>query len=568
MNTIQKILIVDDRKENLIVLQKSLKDVDAEIISAQDGESALRAAVDNQFALAILDIQMPGMNGYELAELLRGDPGSSAIPIIFMSAVYSDDTHVFKGYEAGAVDFIVKPYNPKHLKCKVNVFLELNRINSELSEKLELLAASEDRFKSLVRTIPDIVYRINEEGYFTYINDAIRQLGFSPAELIGAHFRKIIHPEDVENVSRKIVLKRLKNPGKKNNKIIKLFDERRSGDRKTTELQIRLAVKQTSDQKECYTYAEINSSGITTNSSRRKKIFIGTVGVIRDISLRKAAEDKLYEYQSSLEKLVDERTAKLKKEIIEKERLLEERSKIESKMIQQQKLESIGVLAGGVAHEINNPINGIMNYAQLILDSDKCPQELTDYSQSIIHETERVSLIVRNLLQFARADQQSTIETVSVKEMVDYVLSLVKTIARHSNISISTEMPEPVPEIICRRGEIEQVLMNLITNASDALNEKYNGYHEDKRIIIKANTIDKEGAEFIRISVKDFGPGIRAEDYDRVLEPFFTTKNRTKGTGLGLSISHGIVEAHEGTLSFNTEYGKYTEFIVDLPKKN
>ena len=243
MKNNQKILIVDDHRENLIVLKKSLKNIDAEIISAESGEEALRAAVDNEFALAVLDVQMPEMNGYELAEFLRGDLKTRNMPIIFMSAVYSDDSHVFKGYEAGAVDFLIKPYNPHHLQHKVNVFLELNRINTELSEKVEMLAASEERFRSLVRTIPDIVYRINDEGIFTYINDAVKNIGYTPTELIGCHFSRIIHPDDVKKVSREIVLSELqKNLGTKN-EIYKFFDERRSGDRKTTELEVRLIVK-------------------------------------------------------------------------------------------------------------------------------------------------------------------------------------------------------------------------------------------------------------------------------------------------------------------------------------
>ena len=571
----QKILIVDDRRENLFVLTKSLKQIDAEIVSAGSGEEALRAALDNRFALAILDVQMPGMNGYELAELLRSDLKTRNMPIIFMSAVYSDDTHVFKGYEAGAVDFLVKPYNPEHLKCKVKVFLELSRINNELAEKLDMLATSEERFRSLVRTIPDIVYRINDEGYFTYINEAIENLGYSPTELIGSHFSRIIHPDDLNEVSRKIVLKD-KDKLKDSKKIIKLFDERRSGDRKTTELEIRLLVNNKTEAPQSksfvmrngYTVAEVNSSGITTDNSSRKKILIGTVGVIRDISVRKKTEEQLAVYQSKLEKMVEERTSELKKEVEEKKNLLEEKHQIEAKMIQQQKLESIGILAGGVAHEINNPINGIMNYAQLIKEAESCSEEVIEFSDAITRETERIAVIVRNLLQFARADQQSKLEKTNVYEMIEYVMSLIKTYSKRSQAELRVEIAENLPDISCRRGEIEQVLMNLLTNACDALNEKYPGYDENKMIKLKVEKAIDEKDEILRIVVKDSGPGIKEKNRDSIFEPFFTTKDRTKGTGLGLSISHGIIDAHHGKLYFKTKEDEYTEFYIELPVEN
>ncbi len=573
MKTKQKILIVDDRRENLIVLTKSLKHIDAEIISAGSGEEALRAAINNQFAIAILDVQMPEINGYELAELLRSDLKTRNMPIIFMSAVYSDETHVFKGYEAGAVDFIVKPYNPEHLRCKVNIFLELNRVNTELLEKLDMLAASEERFRSLVRTIPDIVYRINDEGYFTYVNEAIENLGYTPAELIGSHFSKIIHPDDVDSVSREIVIKKLKNHNSNANQTVKLFDERRSGDRKTTELEIRLLINNKYSaplsksfiMRNGYTMAEVNSSGITTGHSQKKKVLIGTVGVIRDISIRKLTEEKLAEYQSRLEKLVEERTGELKNEIEEKEKLLEERRQIEAKMMQQQKLESIGILAGGVAHEINNPINGIMNYAQLIRDDESCSAEIREFSNAITKETERIAVIVRNLLQFARADQQSKLEKVKVIEMIDYVITIIGAYAKRSHVVIKKDIPENLPKICCRRGEVEQVLMNLLTNACDALNEKFSGYNPEKIIEINVSELLVNENEFIRITVKDFGAGIKEENRQKIFEPFFTTKDRTKGTGLGLSISHSIINEHKGNLYCRSAEDEYTTFFIELP---
>ena len=139
MADIQKILIVDDREENLFALEKVLEKVDADIIKATSGNDALIASLNHDFALAILDVQMPGMDGYELAEFIRAQEKTRDVPIIFMSAVYSDDYYVFKGYDAGGVDYMVKPYNPLVLLSKVSVFLQLDRQHTELLKHREHL---------------------------------------------------------------------------------------------------------------------------------------------------------------------------------------------------------------------------------------------------------------------------------------------------------------------------------------------------------------------------------------------------------------------------------------------
>ena len=141
----QKILIVDDKKENLVALRSVLRDLDVEIIEALNGNNALAATLDHSFALAILDVMMPGMNGFELAEHLRSDDTTKLLPVIFVTALQSDEQHLFCGYEAGGVDYIIKPYNPQILLAKVRIFLELDRQRQELQwqrDNLELLVAA------------------------------------------------------------------------------------------------------------------------------------------------------------------------------------------------------------------------------------------------------------------------------------------------------------------------------------------------------------------------------------------------------------------------------------------
>jgi DNA-binding NarL/FixJ family response regulator len=155
---VPKILIVDDRKENLIALRKVLQDVDAEIIDATSGNAALASTLDNNFALAILDVQMPEMDGYELSKLLRSDSRTSDIPIIFLTAAYDEEEQIYKGYMAGGVDYIVKPYNPVMLISKVNIFLELHRKNLELAQKIEALAAS----RRQLQEVSEKLFQLNE----------------------------------------------------------------------------------------------------------------------------------------------------------------------------------------------------------------------------------------------------------------------------------------------------------------------------------------------------------------------------------------------------------------------
>ncbi|MEW6367607.1 MAG: response regulator [Acidobacteriota bacterium] len=160
----QKVLIADDRKENLVALRHVLRDVDAEIVAATSGNEALAATLEHDFAVAILDVMMPGMNGYELAELLRGDKKTEVIPIVFVTASHADEQHMFKGYEVGGIDYIVKPYAPEVMVGKVRMFLELARHRQEQQrhrERLETLVA--ERTRELSERVKELrcLYRVS-----------------------------------------------------------------------------------------------------------------------------------------------------------------------------------------------------------------------------------------------------------------------------------------------------------------------------------------------------------------------------------------------------------------------
>jgi two-component system cell cycle sensor histidine kinase/response regulator CckA len=254
-------------------------------------------------------------------------------------------------------------------------------------------------------------------------------------------------------------------------------------------------------------------------------------------------------------------------DITERKRLEQERVAMEARMRQQQKLESIGTLASGVAHEINNPITGIMNYAQLIQDRLPAGDSLTEFTGEIMRETQRVATIVRHLLTFARQERQSH-SPARLADIVDAVLSLVRTVIGRDQITLQVTIPEGLPSLKCRSQQIQQVIMNLVTNARDALNDRYPGHHPDKVLSLRACLRQDAGRRWIRLTVEDHGAGIASEVRERIFDPFFTTKGRDAGTGLGLSISHGIVKEHRGEWRVESEPGRFTRMHIDLPVDN
>jgi len=254
-------------------------------------------------------------------------------------------------------------------------------------------------------------------------------------------------------------------------------------------------------------------------------------------------------------------------DITEYKRLEQERQTMEARLRHHQKLESIGRLAAGVAHEINNPLAGIMGFAQLIEARIGETSPLREYASEIMRLTERAATIVGNLLTFARHGTQSHIPA-DIHEIIEATLVLIQTVMPRDQITLEVDIPENMPTIKCRSQQIQQVLMNLLTNARDALNEKYPESNPDKIIRITVQVFEKAGKAWIRTTVEDHGTGISPELQEKMFDPFFTTKELGKGMGLGLATSHGIVEEHGGELHYESELGQWTRFHLDLPVDN
>ncbi len=239
----------------------------------------------------------------------------------------------------------------------------------------------------------------------------------------------------------------------------------------------------------------------------------------------------------------------------------------QAKKIRTSQLASIGELSAGVAHEINNPINGIINYAQLLLDDAEDDENVHSILDRVINEGERIADIVSKLLAFARQDDDDN--TMFTETYLSDVLDNSFTLVRHQlvkdGIVIAQDIQTDTPAVLAHPQKLEQVFINLLSNARYALNEKYQGAHGDKRLEINIHPVELAGKNYVRISFKDYGTGIPAEIIDSVCNPFFSTKDAGEGTGLGLSISQGLIKNFNGFLRIKSEPGEYTNIMVDLP---
>jgi PAS domain S-box-containing protein len=240
----------------------------------------------------------------------------------------------------------------------------------------------------------------------------------------------------------------------------------------------------------------------------------------------------------------------------------EESLKVES--IRTAQLAAIGELAAGVAHEVNNPINGIINFAQLLLDDahDESPQ--AELCSRIVNEGERIANIIDSLLSFAR-ENENELSEVDVREVVSECLSLVDHQLRKEGIRVEQNFSCEACLVVGNFMQLQQVVFNAINNSRYALSERYPHSSPDKKIIISCDKIEDEGGDKIRTVVRDLGTGIPQGILDKLFEPFFTSKPKGQGTGLGMSISFGIIQNHGGTLSVDSVLNKYTDVIFEIP---
>ena len=372
-------------------------------------------------------------------------------------------------------------------------------------------------FKNIIESLSDGIIFVNTENRVVFCNHAAEVIrGIREEDIIGNSIYDC-HPEKLRKSVDKII---------ENFKAKKVAEYRRM-------------VPSTNGDK---FYDNVYAAVRNKNGD-----FIGMILVSRDITDKVRMEEKVKEYARVLEDRVHERT----KELQEAYKQLKD---AQNQIIQSEKMASLGRLVAGVAHEINNPLDGIQNSIHNIIRNPNDQSKNIIYLNLIIENIKRIEAIVKQLLSYARA-RSYRMEVFSLKESIEKSLLLLEYRLSRSGIEVIKDFSEDDVQVWGDGNHLQQVIMNILMNAIDAMP---NG--GELQIEIK-----EENQKWARIAIRDTGIGIPKDDLTRIFDPFFTTKEVGKGTGLGLAVSLGIIEEHGGKIKVKSELGKGTTFSILMP---
>jgi len=669
------ILAVDDRPENLLALETLLESPELEIVKAGSGDEALSKTIDHEFALILLDVQMPDMDGYETAELLRSVKKTSTIPIIFVTAANKEDYHVFKGYESGAVDYLFKPLEPVILTSKVRIFIELYKQRTLLEEKTRELDAkvielealkleleeevkerkkAEERQKrttnflsALLDAVPTPMFYKDKEGRYQGCNKAFSNfMGVTPDDIRGKRVDElwsgdqaaVYHQKDFELMQNpRHQVYEFKVTDKKGEAKSVIFAKDVFRDEKGRVAGIIGAFSDISELKQ--TQEEIrslrnylsniidsmpsiligvdNKTRITHWNLRARKITCISQEVAKGQSLEKIfpqLENGTEYVQKAIESQQvyhHSRSTRQNKDRIVYEDITiyplvtngvdgaviriddaTERVQMEEMMAETEKMLSVGGLAAGIAHEINNPLAGMMQSAIVMksrLESTNMPANLQVAEELGIKMADirafmdkrdifrmidaindaglRAAEIVNTMLSFARKSDAGDISFHYPNKLMDEILELaatdydLKKKYDFKSIEIIKQYDEKLPMLPCEGARIQQVLLNILRNGAQAMHTAKTKF---PRFIIRIYKADE--SDMVCMEIEDNGPGMDEETRSKVFDPFFTTKPVGIGTGLGLSVSYFIITRnHKGKMDVISEPGNGATFIIKLP---
>ncbi len=373
-------------------------------------------------------------------------------------------------------------------------------ISHDVTERMqteEALRQSEEKYRTVLERMEESYYEVDRAGNFTFFNNAMcRQLGYPREELMGMNYKVYTSAEHVKGIFQ--AYNQVYRTGKPT-KLFNMEQIRKDGTRLVVE----------------------NSVFPLRNESGE---IVGFRGVGRDVTERKRAE--------------------------------EERKQLEKKAQITSSLASVGEMAAGVAHEINNPLTAVTGYAQLLMDREDLPSDIRSDLAAINDGARRVAGIVKRLLTLSRQTKPER-KLVDINELIESTLILRAYHLRVNNIEVVTRLVPDLLETVVDPGQIQQVLLNLIVNAEAEMKLA----HGKGNLTITTKKRDNT----IKLCVKDNGPGIKTEVMPRIFDPFFTTREVGEGTGLGLSLCHGIIAEHNGKIYAESKPGKGATFIVELP---
>ena len=516
-----RVLVVDDDERNLLAVQSILEDL-GEVVTARSGEEALRHLLKGEFAVILLDVYMPGMDGYETAQIIRSREQTKGIPIVFLSAVNKEAEHLLRGYSMGAVDYVFKPVDPIILRSKVAVFVELFDKSKEVerkarheqalleeniranTERLRVereLRFAEERQAAIIQALPIVLYVEEPEaalrvpqyvaGNFEALTGFTREHVESQPDIFMAN----LHPDDHAAVMRA------------------LEQRLRTG---TMSIEYRWKCADGN-----YRHFVDQTVELPTENGRRR-----FAGSFMDIS---------------------------------------DRRELESQLVQAQKMDAIGKLTGGIAHDFNNLLAAVIGGLGLIEKRAELPEE----HQRILGMTKRAaeqgSELVRRLLAFARR-QRLEPQAVELAALQGAVLDLL-THTLGGLVNLEWRVADDIWPVFADQAQLELALVNLIINARDAMPDGGTVTIVAENRDVAAGAISGlETGDYVRLTVEDTGTGIATEDLQKVMEPFFTTKEVGKGSGLGLSMVYGFAQQSNGAFRLESQIARGTRAELWLPR--
>ncbi|HVE78226.1 MAG TPA: ATP-binding protein [Gemmatimonadaceae bacterium] len=533
------ILLVDDRPENLLALEAILEPLGQRLVRALSGAEALRQVLVDDFACILLDVQMPGMNGFETAQLIKSRERSKFIPIIFLTAISKEEEYVFRGYSVGAVDYMFKPFNPDILRSKVMVFVDLYLKQDQLrrqeqqlreSEKRDLelrhmreLWQTEARMAEVLNSAMDAVVTFDDGRRVQTFNGAAEQMfGRPAAQVVGRDVAELFAPDERDAaVSRLLAARGCAAPHPGSERAQGFFALRASG--------------------EAFPF-EATISCLALPDGHLYTI-IG-----RDVSERKRQEDALRERSTDLARA----TAELK---VTNEELSRRQAELERAMTARSRFYA------SMSHELRTPINAILGYSTLMLEHIYGP--LNEKQAEGVRRTHKAAKhlleLVNDVLDLSKIEAGKIdlkVQPVSFPELIEDLFVTVKPLADERGSTLTLDHQGPPLRVASDPRRVRQVLLNLLSNAIK--------FGRGRPIIVRSLPRDDGG---IAVSVIDEGTGIAPADVARIFDEFVQLGKGPshEGTGLGLPISQRLAGLLQGRLEVHSVPDEGSTFTLVLP---
>ena len=540
-----EILIVDDRPENLLALEAILEPLGQSIVRAGSGDEALRKLLSHNVAMILLDVQMPGIDGFETARLIKSRERTKYIPIIFLTAISKDEEYVFEGYSVGAVDYMTKPFQPDILRSKVNVFVDLYQKQRQLAAQQGMLAEgqrrelelrhmqeiyeSETRFSEMVGSAMDAIIAFDTGGVITLFNTSAERMFGTPATTalkndVRAFFPEATRQEILDDICEQTNDKR-DGSG---------IDEMHTGEHVLAFLAMRASGEKFP--------VEATASCLDSRGKRTYTL------IVRDISERKRAELELKAQAETLATAMTELKAlndELAERQLELERAMAARSRFYASM----------------SHELRTPINAVLGYSTLLLENiygplnEKQAEGITRTHKAAKHLLELVNDVL-DLSKIEAGKIDLRLQPVVFPALIEDLFVTVRPLADQYGSSLSIEHEGESVKLISDPRRVRQILLNLLSNAIK--------FGRGQPIRVRS----MPGADgSLVLEVIDEGEGIATSDREKIFDEFVQLGKTqlTEGTGLGLPISRRLAEMLQGTLEIESEVGKGSVFRLTLP---